>query len=450
MALIGCFSLTLMTIIGCVSANRLAATTQPSVQAPWLFAENTDPASQKSAQLVWDHLAQSLELPIDTNQPRMAKQLKWIKHHPQYFKKNENKSNYALPYVVQAVQGKGMPAEVALLPFIESNYNPLAFSLRGAAGIWQLMPETANRMGIEQNWWYDGRRDLIASTDAALNYLNFLQNEFNHDWLLAFAAYNAGEGTVKSAIAKNIQRQKPTDFFSLDLPRETRQFVPKILSLAYAIKHQRDYSLNLPAIKADAAIAKITLDTALDLTLASTLADLSVREIYALNPGFNRFATPPNGQYTLLLPIDKKAVFEHRLAAIEKKARVQFAVHKVKAGESIIRIAKNNHISPMLIKRINHLQSSTIKVGQHLYLPEAASRKKLAFLTKINTRPHKIEKITHLTKKGDSLYLVAARYHVSVDKIKRWNNIHQQKYIFPGQKLVIFAPRKKPIIYAMR
>ena len=210
-----------------------------------------------------------------------------------------------LAYIYEEVSKRDFPSEIVLLPFIESGYDPYAYSPGHAAGLWQFIPGTATHYGLKQDWWYDGRRDVVASTDAALNYLDKLQQDFDGDWLLALAAYNAGEGTINQAIKRNQQKGKPVDFWHLDLPRETSIYVPRLLAISAIIKQPEKYGVHLTPVAESTALTVVNTHTQLDLAVAARLAEIDTKELKRLNPGYNRWAMHPQGPHRLVLPADK-------------------------------------------------------------------------------------------------------------------------------------------------
>src|SRR5690554_1001613 len=240
--------------------------------------------------------------------PETQSRLTWFVNNPEYVNKVVEQARPYLYYIVDELDRREMPLEIALLPIVESGYQPFALSSGQAAGIWQFIPATGRVFGLEQNWWYDGRRDVIQSTTAALDYLQKLHNDFN-DWELAIAAYNAGEGTVSRAIKRNQEAGLPTDFWSLELPAETTAYLPKLFAVAHLVKQPAQYDLQLSPIANEPYLSVVNVGSQIDLALAADLADITLDELSLLNPGFSRWATAPQGPHQLVLPKAKAPSF---------------------------------------------------------------------------------------------------------------------------------------------
>ncbi|MCX4024801.1 LysM peptidoglycan-binding domain-containing protein [Endozoicomonas sp. SM1973] len=398
---------------------------------------------------LWDRLRSGLALNLDQNQPRLAAEVKWLKKHPRYLLKLSNRAEPYLYFVLAEIEKRQLPTELALLPMIESAYDPFAYSHGRASGLWQFIPQTGKHFGLKQNWWYDGRRDIAASTNAALNYLELLYKRFNN-WELALAAYNAGGGTVSKAIRQNKAQGKATDFWSLSLPKETRSYVPKLMALAKLVSAPATYGLELPPINDEKQLEKVAIGQQIDLAQAAKLADMDLDSLYQLNPAFNQWATDPNGPHYLLVPIAKAEQFKQKLAELPADARLQWHRYRVKSGDNLIKIAKRFNTQPSLIKRTNNLSGYFLRAGQTLliakpsrslasYSLSAAQRKQIQ---QHRQRPGRTKK-THTVKMGDSFWSVAREHRVSMRKLAAWNNMAPGDYLKPGQTLVIWQPASK-------
>jgi len=233
----------------------------------------------------------------EVQEPAIDTQLAWFERNPEYLERVFQRAQRYMYHIVTEVEARGMPSEFALLPVVESAYEPFAYSSSRAAGLWQFIPGTGVRFGLKQTWWYDGRRDVVESTRAALDYLQALHDEFNGDWLLAIAAYNVGEAGVERAIAYNKSVGRPTDFWHLNLPAETRAYVPKLLAMKRLMAEPERYGLEFAPIANEPYFAVIDTDSQIDLKIATQLAGTTYDEIVALNPGYNRWATDPEGPH---------------------------------------------------------------------------------------------------------------------------------------------------------
>ena len=269
------------------------------------------------------------------------------------------------------IEARKMPLELALLPVVESAFNPVAYSRARASGLWQFIPATGRRYGMKQNWYYDGRRDVLAATTGALDYLEFLANMFNGDWLLAVAAYNTGEANVARAIRRNREAGKPTDFFSLKLPRETRAYVPKLLAMRRIVADPTAHGLAFAPIPNEPYFAKVEVGGQMDLNVAAELADLPKEELIALNPAFNHWVTDPDGPHHLLVPLAKAERFAQGVAALPPQERVRVVYHRVRKGDTLGGIADKYGISVTALRAANKVRGSIIHPGQDLLIAAA-------------------------------------------------------------------------------
>ncbi|QTS83839.1 transglycosylase SLT domain-containing protein [Coxiella endosymbiont of Amblyomma nuttalli] len=337
---------------------------------------NTGDLLSHHQQNFWTAISQQFVLAEQyTNNYYVRKQIQWFCQQQYYLSELTKNARPYIYYVFQQTKKRGIPPEIALLPMIESNYNPFLYSKRGATGLWQLMPGTATGFSLLINWWYDGRRDVVASTNAALNYLEYLHDYF-HSWLLAIAAYDAGEGTVAVAIRYNRLHRRPTDFWSLPLPYETREYVPKLLALADVIKNHQYYGLQLNPVKNGPFFTMISLKTRMNLRQLVTLSDSTLNLIRRLNPGFRRSTTFLHDAYNFLVPLDKANHLEQSLVELEasryhKRLLEKWAYHRVHSGDSLSILANRYHTSIAKIRRINKLKSDMIGIGKNLLIPEA-------------------------------------------------------------------------------
>ncbi len=404
---------------------------------------NLSDDDSNNADTIWQRIRSQLNFDIPQNQ-RVISQRNWYIKHKSYLDRVAKRSEPFIHYIVEELEKNDMPIEMALLPIVESAFDPFAYSHGRASGMWQFVPGTGKRFGMKQNWWYDGRRDVIASTQGAIKYLKYLHKFFDGDWLLALAAYNSGEGRVRAAVRKNRKKNKPTDFWSLSLPRETRAYVPKLLALADIIKRPDDFNVKLYPVKNQAVITQIDIGSQLDLAKAAQLAQLTLPELQRLNPGFNRWATDPDGPHYLVIPKNKAGVFTEKLSRLTNKDRLSWQRYKIKNGDSLSVIANKFKTSTQLIKQINNIKGSQIRAGKHLLIPVAtASLDHYIFsqdqrLVKRQNRKQAGRKIIHTVKSGDTLWDLGRAYKVKTSSIARWNNMAPRDTLKLGQKLVIW------------
>lgn len=336
-----------------------------------------------------------------------------------------------LYHILQEVKKRGMPTEIALLPCVESGYRPYAYSRHGAAGLWQFMPATGRYFGLEQDWWHDARRDPIASTEAALDYLQKLHDRFGGDWLLAMAAYNAGGGTVSRAIEANRKKGRPTDFWSLKLPAETRQYVPRILALSHIIAAPERHGVALPEIPDNPRFARVEIGEQLDLKVAARLAGMPVEDLFRLNAHFNRWATHPEGPHYLLLPIDRVDTFLAGLEALPADERLRWTRYRIRRGDTLSGIARRHGVSVTALMQANRLGSHRIRAGADLIIPLSSSP-----TLALDASPASSRKVRYRVRKGDSLYRIARRFGVRVQDLKKWNRLASNR-LRPGQTLTV-------------
>lgn len=413
------------------------------------------PKEQAPPQDVWERMRQGFALQdgMDVN-PRIEQQRLWFASNPSFLENAGERGSLYLHYIVERLEERDMPLELALLPAIESAYNPMAYSRAHAAGMWQFIPSTGRHFNLRQTNFYDGRRDVTASTNAALDYLNRLHDMFNGDWLLALAAYNAGEGTVSRAIERNERLGLPTDYWNLPLPQETRDYVPKLLALSQVVNTPAAYGVNLNPIANEPYFEAIAINDRLDLSRVAAFADIDEDELIQLNPAFKKRMTV-DGPQQLLVPTAKAQLLSDRMSNLKpeelvslqpNKAVFQAALaeaktpaarsYRVKRGDNLGSIAKANRVSVKQLQSWNRIRGNNLKVGQVLALrggsaPSAAANR---------VADSKQRSTQYKVRKGDSYYLVAKRFNVEMKHLKRWNprTGHALK---PGQTLTVYLAR---------
>jgi membrane-bound lytic murein transglycosylase D len=376
---------------------------------------------------------------------RIQAELKWFARHPDYLDRVFTRAQRYLPYIAAEIERRGLPLELALLPIVESAYDPFAYSHGRAAGLWQMIPGTATRFGIKQDWWYDGRRDVIDSTRAALEYLEYLYEFNNGDWLNAIASYNSGEGNVRKAVRKNRAAGKPEDFWNLRLSKETSAYVPRLLALVAIVRDPAGFELTLPPVVDTPQFVVADTGSQIDLALAAELAGIDVDTIYTFNPGYNRWSTDPKGPHRLVMPVAAAAAFTEALAMVPVEDRVRWKRHKIRNGETLSEIAQQHHTTAASIRTANSIRGNTIRAGQHLLIPVATkplsaySKSADARLEKKQNKQQAANRIEHVVAAGESFWTISRRYGVTTRKLSAWNGMAPGDPLPVGRTLVVWT-----------
>lgn len=436
-----------------------------------ILADDLSRLSQ--ADNIWDVLRDEFSLPHYEDNPIVQEKIEFFMNNQDFLLRSVNRAAPYLYYIMQQVKKRHLPAELVLLPIVESGYNPFAISNVGAAGIWQLMPMTATGLGVQQNWWYDGRRDVIASTRAALNYLAYLQSFFDGNWLLAIAAYNTGEGNVLAAIRRNIQDGRDTDFWSLPVATQTKNYVPSILALAIIISNPDKYPIYFPPVRNAPYLAEFDVQKKLNLRQAATLAGISYGKMIALNPGFNRPASKSG--YKLILPIENVEQFSENLmhSPYRDDTPPTWKHYRMKPGDTLLTVAKKFKTTTDAIRKLNHLAKSAPRRGTNLLIPNInaapavasnddneietpaapaqiiRSKKKprdtmamrlsdrlLAANSKSSSYSLQPGDTVYMVRNGDTLETIAQRFHVASNALRSVNKSATGALI-PGKTILI-------------
>jgi membrane-bound lytic murein transglycosylase D len=381
---------------------------------------------------VMDRIRAGAQLP-DVDHPWVRAEFDWYIRNGEYMGRVFARAQRYLYFIANEVEARGLPMELALLPVVESAFNPFAYSRSHASGLWQFIPGTGKRYELKQDWWQDQRRDVIESTRAALDYLTYLNQKFDGDWMLAIAAYNYGGGNVSRAIRRNQQLGRGTDFFSLSLPRETRAYVPKLLALSRMLRQADMYGLALPVIP-DAAYFQV-LDTGgpVDLRLAAELAGVDVEELHALNAGWNQWVTGPDGPHRLLVPAVVADQFVPRFAALEPAQRAGLTPYSVASGDTLTGLARHYQVPASFLQSVNGINGSELSIGTELYVPGRDVAPLRKGLVRAATSQHTV-------RSGDTLWGISRRYGMSVGELARVNGISTKSTLRPGQKLAVRPP----------
>src|SRR5690554_4299940 len=399
---------------------------------------------------LWDRLRAGFQMDHSVDNARVQAQLDWYARHPRYIDRVVERGSRYLYHILEETEKRGLPNELALLPIVESAFDPFAYSHGRAAGLWQFIPSTGKYFGLTQSWWHDDRRDVIAATDAALTYLDRLANRFDGDYTLALAAYNAGGGTVSSSIRRNRNAGKSTDYWSLSLPTETRHYVPKLIALAKIFDDPEAYGIELPALKNEPFFEVVDTGSQLDIAQAAELAGVEINEIYLLNPSYNRWATNPDGPHRLLVPIEKAEGFRTALADFPTEQRVSWQNYRVQKGDSLNTIARKFSTTPSVIQQVNKLNSDLIRIGQQLLIPSATKGSETYALSqsqrlqRTQERQRDGNKVNYTVRRGDTFWDIAREHRVSVREVAAWNGMAPGDPLIPGKQLMIWSKTAQP------
>ncbi len=417
---------------------------------------------------VWERLLTLYSLP-EINNPRIDRELYWYLDHPTSLAILQQRAEPYLNHILDEIEAKNIPGELALLPVVESAFVPDAYSKADASGLWQFVPATGKEYGLQQNDWYDGRRDVYASTKAATTYLKELSETFNGDWLLALASYNCGKGRVKKSIERNEYLNLPTDYWSLDLPKETEDYVPRLLAVARLFAHADEYNIHLKHIPNKPYFEVVDIKSPIDLHKAAQLANTPLFAFLKLNPGFNRSSTAPQGPHRLLVPVDQAQTFRKNLAMLPYSERISIkqydeepvvsnrhhvsredntaqsrmitmrsvlAHSKVNQLDNLTSNLIKNNTSNKSIYQINHLASNSQRTGKSFLLSSEVKSKRLPALGTVSKTKSASSQV-YAIKKGDTFFNISQRFAVTPKDIAAWNNISLKTALIPGRKLTI-------------
>jgi membrane-bound lytic murein transglycosylase D len=393
---------------------------------------------------IWDRIRTGFAIPnIDT--PLVAEQQAWFLSHPDYLRRAVDRSSLYLFHIVEELNKRGMPTELALLPFVESAYNPMAYSRAHASGMWQFIPGTGRDYNLKQDWWRDDRRDVIASTDAALTYLQTIY-EMHGDWHLALASYNWGEGSVKRAIERNQAAGLPTDYLSLSMPDETRNYVPKLQALKNIIANPGAFGVTLPRIDNEPYFAVVPRERDMDVRTAARLANMTLEDFRALNPSFNRPIIRASSDTPLLVPADRAADFTNGMRA-QSATLATWQAHTVQRKETVEKIAARYGMTSAALREVNGLAPrAQVRPGQGLLVQKRGEGDVgLRFAsfnppTSLITLQGSTGESTVQVKRGETLASIAKRQGMTVEALRALNHLKGRQAAV-GTSLRVQAPR---------
>jgi membrane-bound lytic murein transglycosylase D len=426
---------------------------RPEGNAPRPVAKPHNPAAASVADTddVWVSLRTQFSLTA-SERPEVARELKWLRENPKYLARVANNAQPFIFHVTSELEKRDLPGELALLPVIESGYDPSVKSPYGAAGLWQFMSGTSNKLGLELNAWYDGRLDVVQSTDAALQYLQTLQQRFGGDWLLAVAAYNAGWGTIERAVAKQRRNNRKVDVWSLDISAETRSMVARLLALSEVVRNPGRYGVTLPEQASAAHFAAVELKRPTDLRQFAQQLNLPANDFRLLNAGWRRGHTGPAPNPRVLVPLSSLEAAQQLAATLPASPIPKLApdakprpivvatgpAYAVKRGDSLWTIARKHQLNVDKLAALNGLKAnSKLKPGQRIVLTEGPAPK-----SKVGKAQRQVAAAPkrYKVRQGDSLWTISRQFKVSVDQLLTWNRLKRKQELQPGQEIVVSQP----------
>ncbi len=395
-------------------------------------------SSQQHTDL-WEHLRQGMGFPVVFNE-RVVRARQQFLNDRHYFSVVSKRAEPFLAYIVAEIKRRDMPLDLALLPFVESAFDVRAVSQDRAAGVWQFMDITSRRFQLHRDSWYDGRLDIHASTHAALDYLSYLHRYFDGDWLHAIAAYNSGEGRVRRAIVKNKKDQKPTDFWSLSLPDETKDYIPRLLALKDLIVRAEHFHLKLPPLSIHSPVRTVYIEKQLDLNLAAKMAGITIEKLQRYNPGLLRDVTSPTHSIHLIIPHQSAQKLQFALDITPHEKWMRWHTYQVKSGDSLSAIARRFRVQVRDIQKHNALKDHMIYANMALRIPVTghAMESDLQIPTRNKTRNENRKHKEYIVKQGDALWTIAKAHGIEVKQLRMWNQLNKNKHIKPGQVLALF------------
>jgi membrane-bound lytic murein transglycosylase D len=411
------------------------AAAQPATPAPETATAAAPEAPAEPGDL-WQRIRAGFSLPADDNW-LVTRHSAQFAANPAYVERIVERSRRYLFHIVEEVELRGMPSEIALLPIVESAFNPKAYSRARASGIWQFIPATGKQYGLSQSWWYDGRRDIMAATGAALDYLQALYNMFG-DWQLALAAYNCGDGCVRRAVARNRAAGLPTDFANLNLPRETRNYVPKLLGVRDIVRAPERYGLALGPIPNERYFAPVSTTHHIDVQRAAQFAEITEQEFLELNPAYNGPVITAHTEQIILVPAEKAEFFRANLDNPDRPL-VSWKTYKLQRGASFDKVAGSFGLTGAELKRVNGIAASKRVAGGGTILVPSGGEGTHELPAQIQPEayvPAPVTALRHTVRRGESLSTVARRYRVGVSQLVAWNHLRGRR-IVAGQVLSI-------------
>jgi membrane-bound lytic murein transglycosylase D len=419
-----------------IATGATAPAQAPPAPGPTQVA-GLDPAQYAD---LFDRIRAGFRLEDGSEYAAVDQQLRWFASNPDYLQRAFGRADLYLYYIVTELERRGMPLELALLPVVESAFEPYAYSRARASGLWQFIPDTGSKYGLKQDWWYDGRRDIVESTRAALDYLQSLHDEFGGDWLLAIAAYNCGEALVERAVDMNRAAGRPVNFWDLWLPRETKAYVPKLLAMKRLVLDPERYGLAFSPIPNQPYFARVPTQGQVNLRIAAEIAGISPEDLYELNPAFHRWATDPTGPHFVLVPVEAADVFAENITQLTADQRLGVAHYSVHRGDSLASVALKFHTSVIELRELNDMPVGGISVGDDLRVPGKMTdlpAKVMLAAARADGRVRARGSRAHVqvVRRGDSLWTIARRTGMNVNTLATLNGLQPGDPLRAGQHI---------------
>ena len=363
------------------------------------------------------------------------------------FKEYLNDSYYFMYFVIEELEKEQLPLELSLIPYIESNYDPFSISSSGAVGMWQFMPRTGRLYELNKTWWNEDRHDPYRSSQAAVGYLKYLYNRFGQDIYLTLAAYNAGPTLLDRRINQNKRRGLETDFWSLSLPNQTKEYVPKYVALKELVFNAEKYELLLPDIPNSPVVRRIKIPGQVEIITLSEFLDIKPELLYKLNAGYTKWASAPKDESIFYIPIDKYFLFESEANPFQDTNQINWISHVVESGDSLWALASKYDTEVQIIEQINFLNNDLLTIGSTLLIP-------LSKTPTNNFIPYEM----HIVSEGDTLWDIANTYNLQVSDLAKMNSIDERSYLQLGQQLTIgnknihrnIESKKRTILYSIK
>ncbi|MFL2722114.1 MAG: LysM peptidoglycan-binding domain-containing protein [Gammaproteobacteria bacterium] len=409
----------------------------PSVEEPEPIAEN-----------VWDYMI--INNNYDHEIAFDEKTLSYINNHLKDVDKfNEflGKSYYFIYYVIQELEAADLPPELALIPFVESNYDPFSISPSGAVGLWQFMPKTGRMFNLEKSWWSEDRHDPYRSTHAAIGYFKYLLKRFDNDLYLALAAYNAGPTYLDRQINKNKRRNLDYDFWSLDLNKQVTEYIPKYIAIREIVFNSEKYGVVLPDIPLESVVKRIEIPGQVEILTLSEYLEIPPELIYKLNAGYTKWASAPKDKSVFYVPIEKTYLLDSPDSPFDNVNQINWISHIVEPGDSLWKLAKKYDTEVKIIRKINYLESDLLSLKDTLLIPLSSTKSN-------NFIPYEM----HIVSEGDTLWSLSKKYKIDIIDIARMNSLSQDTILQLGQQLTIgnknihrnIESKKRTILYSVK